>query len=181
MHQLENTATAYAALDTFQNLALPLNRQAFQDGFAGTQWPGRFEVLDINPTVVVDCAHNRDSAARLRQTMLEYFPERRATLVFGASEDKDIAGMLGELAPITGQIILTRSFHPRAAEPDELAKQARDCGLPTRIVAEVADALEAALQSTNNNEVILATGSIFIATAVREAWLARKGIAFATA
>jgi dihydrofolate synthase / folylpolyglutamate synthase len=181
MHQVENAATAYAALDTFQSRALPLNRQAFLDGFPETQWPGRFEVLNVNPTIVVDCAHNRDSAARLRQTMQEYFPERRATLVFGASEDKDIAGMLGELAPITRQIILTRSFHPRAAEPDQLAKLAQDCGLPARIVAEVADALDAALQSTNDNELTLATGSIFIATAVREVWLARKGIAFATA
>jgi dihydrofolate synthase / folylpolyglutamate synthase len=180
MHQVENAATAYAALDTFQQIALPLNPQAYQEGFLRTLWPGRFEVLNLDPTLVVDCAHNRDSAARLRQTMQEYFPGRRTTLVFGASEDKDIAGMLGELSPITTQVILTRSFHPRAAEPDALAKQAQESGVPARIVAEVADALETALQTTKENEVILATGSIFIATAVREAWLARIGIAFAS-
>jgi dihydrofolate synthase / folylpolyglutamate synthase len=181
LHQVENAATAYAALNTFQQITLPINRQAFQDGFANTAWPGRFEILDSDPTIIVDCAHNRDSAARLRQTLMEYFPDRRVILVFGASEDKDIGGMLGELAPVTTQVILTRSFHPRAAEPDQLAKQAQEIGVSARIVAEVADAMEAALQSIKENEVILATGSIFIATAVREAWLARNGITIATA
>jgi dihydrofolate synthase/folylpolyglutamate synthase len=179
MHQVENAATAYAALDAFQKIALSLSRQAIQEGFSETVWPGRFEILNLNPALIVDCAHNRESAARLRQTMQEYFPDRHVTLVFGASEDKDIAGMLAELAPITGQIILTRSFHPRAADPDQLAEQAQGSGLPTRIVAEVADALESALQYTEDGEIILATGSIFIATAVTEAWLARNGIAIA--
>ncbi len=181
LHQVDNAATAYAAIDTFQKIALPVNQQAFQDGFAKTAWPGRFEVLSPDPTIIVDCAHNRDSAARLRQTLLEYFPDRRAILVFGASEDKDIAGMLGELALVTAQVILTRSFHPRAAEPDQLASQAQLIGVSARIVTEVADAMEVALQSISENEIILATGSIFIATAVREAWLARNGITIATA
>jgi len=181
LHQVDNAVTAYAALDTFQKIALPVDQQAFQDGFAKTVWPGRFEVLSPDPRIIVDCAHNRDSAARLRKTLLEYFPDRRAILVFGASEDKDIAGMLEELAPVTAQVILTRSFHPRAAEPDQLASQAQLIGVSARIVAEVADAMEVALQSIRENEIILATGSIFIATAVREAWLARNGIALATA
>jgi dihydrofolate synthase/folylpolyglutamate synthase len=178
VHQVENAATAYASLNKFQQISLPLNPQAYRDGFEQTHWPGRFEVLNINPTLIVDCAHNRDSAARLRLTMQEYFPERRATLVFGASEDKDISGMLAELVPVTRQVVLTRSFHPRAAEPELLEKQAQESGVPARIVAEVTDALEEALILTREDEIILATGSIFIATAVREAWLARNGIAF---
>jgi dihydrofolate synthase/folylpolyglutamate synthase len=162
-------------------VALPLDPQAFEEGFPKTKWPGRFEVLSNNPTLIVDCAHNRDSAARLRETLHEYFPDRRAILVFGASEDKDIAGMLAELAPLTKKLILTRSFHPRAAEPDQLARQAEEIGLSAQIVPEVTDALEAALESSKGDEIILGTGSILIATAVREAWLARNGIALATA
>jgi dihydrofolate synthase/folylpolyglutamate synthase len=180
MHQVENAATAYTALDTFQRVALSLSMKAIQEGFSETVWPGRFEILNLDPTLIVDCAHNRESAARLRQTMQEYFPDRLVTLVFGASEDKDIAGMLAELAPITRQIILTRSFHPRAAEPEQLAKQAQESGLPARIVPEAADALESALKYSEEGEIILATGSIFIATAVREAWLACNGIAIAS-
>jgi dihydrofolate synthase/folylpolyglutamate synthase len=180
MHQVENAATAFAALDEFQKAGLPLSSQAIQQGFSNTEWPGRFELLSHAPILIVDCAHNRESAARLRETMMEYFPDRRVTLIFGASEDKDITGMLAELAPVTRQIILTRSFHPRAAEPDILAQQAQEIGLPARIVAEVADALESALQSPGDDRMILATGSIFIATAVREAWLARNGIAIAS-
>lgn len=173
-HQVQNAATAYAALHTFSNAALPLSDQAIRDGFAKTNWPGRFEILQAQPPVVIDCAHNRDSAAKVRQTLQEYFPDRRSVLVFGASEDKDIAGMFAELAPVTQRVIATKSFHPRAIDPEKLEEIARTYGLPVEIVPDVPEALEEALQALADDTLVLVTGSIFIAAGAREAWIARK-------
>lgn len=173
-HQVQNAATAYAALRTFSNAALPLSDQAIRDGFAKTNWPGRFEILQAQPPVVIDCAHNRDSAAKVRQTLQEYFPDRRSILVFGASEDKDIAGMFAELAPVTQRVIATKSFHPRAIDPEKLEEIARTYGLPVEIVPDVPEALEEALQALADDTLVLVTGSIFIAAGAREAWIARK-------
>jgi dihydrofolate synthase/folylpolyglutamate synthase len=173
-HQVQNAATAYAALRTFSNAALPLSDQAIRDGFAKTNWPGRFEILQAQPPVVIDCAHNRDSAAKVRQTLQEYFPDRRSILVFGASEDKDIAGMFAELAPVTQRVIATKSFHPRAIDPEKLEEIARTYGLPVEIVPDVPEALEEALQALTDDTLVLVTGSIFIAAGAREAWIARK-------
>ncbi len=175
-HQLENAATAYAALDVFRQRSLPVSEQAIASGFPSTVWPGRFEILSQEPALVIDSAHNRDSAAKLAQTVREYFPGRPVLLIFGASEDKDISGMLAELLPVATEAIFTRSFHPRAADPQHLAAIATENGASTRIVAEVADALDAALRGASAESLILATGSIFIATAVREAWLTRQGL-----
>ena len=175
-HQLENAATAYAAIDVFRQRGLPVGDEAIVRGFPATKWPGRFEILSREPALVIDSAHNRDSSAKLAQTVRQYFPSRRVLLIFGASEDKDIAGMLAELLPLAEQVIFTRSFHPRAAEPQHLVEIAAQYDVPMRIVPEVSDAFEAALQATSAGHLILATGSIFIATAVKEAWLARKGV-----
>jgi len=172
-HQITNAATAYAALQVFADKSLPISDAAIRQGFANTNWPGRFEVLRQVPPVVIDCAHNRDSARKLRLALDDYFPGQPVILVFGASEDKDIHGMFVELMPRICEVIATRSYHPRAIEPEKLVEIAHQFGRPARIVPDVADALNEALSIAAGEKPVLATGSIFIAAGAREAWLAR--------
>ncbi len=172
-HQVTNAATAYATLQVFAEKALPISDAAIRQGFAKTYWPGRFEVLRQDPPVVIDCAHNRDSARKLRLALDDYFPGQPVILVFGASEDKDIHGMFVELMPRICEVIATQSYHPRAIEPEKLVEIAHQFGRPARIVPDVADALNEALSIAAGEKPVLATGSIFIAAGAREAWLAR--------
>ena len=172
-HQVENAATAYVALQIFSRRALPLTSEMIQQGFAATLWPGRFEVLQRHPAVVVDSAHNRDSALRLRQALDDYFPGIPIVMVFGASEDKDIAGMFAELSPRVQEVVATKSFHPRAIDPEHVVEIASRFGKPARIIADIPDAVEQALQLAGETQMVLVTGSIFVVAATREAWAAR--------
>ncbi|MCI0520001.1 MAG: bifunctional folylpolyglutamate synthase/dihydrofolate synthase [Chloroflexi bacterium] len=175
LHQVENAATAYAAMRTFARAALPVSMEAIRRGFAAARWPGRFEVMQRDPAVVIDSAHNRDSALRLRQALADYFPGRPVIWVFGASDDKDIEGMAAELAPCVKEVIAVKSFHPRAAEPEKLVENASRYGLAARIIPDVAEALRSALENAAPGDVVLAAGSIFVAAGAREAWLSRIG------
>jgi dihydrofolate synthase/folylpolyglutamate synthase len=171
-HQVENAALAWTALDTARQSGLAITDEDIRAGFALAHWPGRFEVLRRTPPVVVDSAHNRDSALRLRQALDDYFPGMPVTLVFGASEDKDIEGMLAELAPRVQLVIATRSIHPRAIQPEQLVEMVHQAGRPCRVAATVEEALDRALESAEqNNGLALAAGSIFIAAGARQAWL----------
>ncbi len=173
-HQVENAATAYATLQVFSRRSLPLTDTMIRQGFASTVWPGRFEVLQRHPPVVVDSAHNRDSALRLRQALDDYFPGIAVVMVFGASEDKDITGMFAELmSPRVKEVIATKSFHPRAIEPERVVEIASQFGKPARIVPDIPDAVEQALQLAGETQMVLVTGSIFVVAATREAWAAR--------
>jgi dihydrofolate synthase/folylpolyglutamate synthase len=175
-HQVENAATAYAALQVMRQQGVPISEKQIRVGFKKTIWYGRFEVLRQAPPVVVDCAHNRDSAEKLRDTVDEYFPGKPVVLVFGASEDKDIEGMLDELLPRVWQVILVKSFHPRAADPEKLAALVQQAGKPVRIIPEVTEAFAEALQISESQEsdagaaLVLVTGSIFVAAGARIAW-----------
>jgi dihydrofolate synthase/folylpolyglutamate synthase len=169
-HQIENAATAYAAMHAS---GLAVSEKAIEDGFAETVWPGRFEVLRRTPPVVLDCAHNCDSMHRLRQTLDEYFPEWPIVLVFGASEDKDVAGMFAELLPRVHQVIATKSIHPRAMTPEDLLKLAHPFGVPVSDTPKIEDALEEALREAGEDALVLVTGSIFVVAGVREAWMNR--------
>ncbi|HSQ25731.1 MAG TPA: cyanophycin synthetase, partial [Anaerolineales bacterium] len=175
-HQIENAATAYAVLHTINENGLPVNLPAIKQGFATVIWPGRFEVLQRQPVVVVDSAHNQDSAQRLKVALQDYFPGKSTILVFGASEDKDIRGMLGELLPNARLMILTRSFHPRAADPRELLRIAEEFDCPAVVESSVESALRRALQQVDNESIVLVTGSIFMAAEARHSWYNQIGL-----
>lgn len=173
-HQVENAVTAYAALQTASRSGIPIDEQAIQTGFARVSWPARFEILRPDPPLVVDAAHNRDSALQLRRTLEEYFPGKAVILIFGASEDKDIKGMFAELLPYTRQVIATRSFHPRALEPEALVELARPYNTPVLTTGSVEEALDEALRMAGSDALILAAGSVFVAAGIREVWLQKQ-------
>ena len=169
-YQADNAATAYATLQIFDKDGLKVDQQSIQYGFSHAFWPGRFEIIQRNPPVVLDCAHNRDSALKLRQTLDEYFPGKPVTLVFGASEDKDIQGMFIELMPRVKELITVKSFHPRAIDPDKLVQMAASYNHPVHCVEHIPDAMETAVKLTDEHGLILVAGSIFVVAEARKYW-----------
>lgn len=169
-HQVENAATAYAALQVAKSNGMPLSEVHIRHGFSNVSWAGRFEILQRDPPVVIDSAHNRDSALKLRLALDDYYPGIPVVLVFGASEDKDIEGMFAELMPRVRQVIATRSYHPRAMDPELLLELAHRFGRPAKVVEKVEDAVAEALRIAGNGALVLVAGSLFIAAGARWTW-----------
>lgn len=169
-HQVENAATAYVALRIADQAGLRIAEEDIRLGFKRVVWPGRFEILQRYPPVIVDSAHNRDSALKLRLALDDYFPGYPVILVFGASEDKDISGMFTELLPRVRQVVATRSLHPRAIDPARLVEMAHQFGRPASAFESVEEALQEARRLAGGEVAILITGSIFLAAAAREVW-----------
>lgn len=174
-HQLENAASAIAALDVLRQSGFHVPIEAIHQGVHDVQWPGRLEILNRDPLVVADCAHNPYSAQVLRQALTEWFPHEQWVLIFGASADKDIAGMLRELLPISAYTIVTRSDHPRAAAPIALADTVASVGGGAEVAVSVKRALRRGLTMIEPGSGLLATGSIFLVADMREEWAIRNG------
>jgi dihydrofolate synthase/folylpolyglutamate synthase len=162
-HQLENAATAVAALE-----ALGVESSSIARGLARVSWPGRLEVLRREPVVMVDGAHNADSARRLKEAITEYFDHERLILVIGASSDKDVAGMLAEMAPLASAVIATRSRHPRALAVEPLLDELKKQGVEGTASENVGDAVERALSIAGVKDLVCITGSLFVAAEARE-------------
>lgn len=163
-HQLENAATAVAALEV-----LDIEKDHIISGLANVYWPGRMEVLRKEPLLIADGAHNDDSARRLRQALEQYFQFDRAILIMGISGDKDSPAIIAELVPFFDKIITTAAQHPRAAGPDELVREVAKYGVEAQAVENVARAVSAALESAGKRDLICATGSLFLVAEVIEA------------
>ncbi len=174
-YQLENATTALAALQALQERGFTLPRPAVAEGLRTVEWPARMEILQRDPPVLVDCAHNPYSAQNLRTALEEWFPGRRWVMIFGASADKDIAGILRALLPIVDYLIVTRSEHPRAAAPIALADIAASVGHGAEVAVNISRALRRALPALERDSGLLVTGSVFIAAEARAAWTEQNG------
>jgi dihydrofolate synthase/folylpolyglutamate synthase len=175
-HQLANAATAYATLQVARQQGIKINEKNIHEGFSRAFWPGRFEIVQHTPPVILDCAHNRDSAAKLCLTLEEYYPEKSVVLIFGASEDKDIQGMLDELMPKVTDLITVKSFHPRAIDPDKLVEMAKKYNRSVHCVEHIPEAIEKALQTVGQGQLVLITGSIFVVAEARKFWEQKSNI-----
>ena len=162
-HQLENAATAIAALEALASRGVSIATESIVRGLAKVRWPGRLEILRQKPLFLVDGAHNAESARRLKEAIKQYFDFQRLVLIIGASSDKDIAGIVGELAPLSPLAIATRSRHPRALAPSLLQQELINQGVATELTESVAAAAGRALAQAGPKDLICATGSLFVA------------------
>jgi len=174
-HQRLNATVSIAALHALRGQGVAISADNVFQGLAHVEWPARFEVLSRNPALVVDGAHNADSAQWLRQTLADYFPGRDVILIFGVSADKDTVGMLHELLPIARHVIVTQSSHPRAASAESLLPVVADLGRQAFVAGDAERALDMALDLGVPGSLICASGSLFVAGDVRLAWMQRNG------
>ena len=161
-HQQENAATAIAALSVLREKGWHISDADVLDGFADLRWPGRMEELGRRPLVIADGAHNGDSARRLREALLKYFEFRRAVLVVGVSADKNVEDIASELLPLASTVILTKSRHMRAADPADIADAFTRPDIIVETTGSVKEALERAREIASEEDLICATGSLFV-------------------
>jgi len=185
-HQAENAALAACVAGD-----LGVSDRSVTEGAAATRWPGRLEVVaprDVaedgshpedgshleDVRILLDGAHNPAAAAALAETLREL--GERPALVFGASRDKDVAGVLRALAPATSSLILTRAtLSPRALPPREAAELARSLGVGVAGVHDdPRDAVRAAAHGRTSGSVLVA-GSLYLIGEVRP-WLLGRPI-----
>jgi dihydrofolate synthase/folylpolyglutamate synthase len=170
-YQMENAAVAVAALEVLVERGFSIPRSSIIGGLGQVSWPGRFQILGHNPLIVADGAHNPASARELRRSLEHYFqgcclpegkPFKPAVLVFGASWDKDIAGIVPELYPFFDRVIATRSHHPRSVATASVVAEFGKYGVEARITEAVPGALSLAREMAGEGGFICITGSLFV-------------------
>ena len=161
-YQLENAATAVAALEALARFGVRLSAQAMVNGFSEVVWPGRLQVLSYQPMLVVDGAHNAYSVRRLVEAIEKYFDYSRCFVIFGTSCDKDIRGMAREVALLSHDVVVTHSSHPRAALASVVTDEFARLGIEARTAESVGDALAQTLALAEDKDLVLVVGSLFV-------------------
>lgn len=139
-------------------------------GIRNVTWPGRFEVMERDPLVVLDGAHNPDACRRL-STLLARFDCDDLVLVFGAMRDKDHAAMAQAL-PDADRLFLAEPDVERAADSDVLgAVLEREIDVDVTQAESVLDALDRARESADEGDCVVVTGSLYTVAEARDRWI----------
>ncbi len=167
-HQRLNLSVALAVIDELVAQGTSLSVDEVCSGIESVVWPGRFEQLSASPLIIADGAHTPDALVHLRETLAEHYPGRSISCVLGVNRDKDAGLLLDALLPSIDGLIVTKSRHPRAQEPQEVAAVAAG-RVPTLVAASVAQAISYGLDNMAGDGILCATGSLFVAAEAREA------------
>jgi len=174
--QLVNATTAVAALRQIGPLQERLSDESIREGLRSVYWPGRFEILGRQPLVVADSAHNGYSAQKLMAALRAYLRFEQLIVVLGASADHVTSELLTAFLSGADRAIATRSRHPRAAQPGWIRDRAAALGFALETSEDVPQALAMALDGAGAADLVLCTGSVFVAAEARAVWFTRQGL-----
>ena len=166
-HQGDNAATAVVAVEAFFDRPTP--EELVTEGLAEVRLPGRFEIVDREPTIILDGAHNPDGAAAAYRTLTEGFARLGSwVLVVGMLSGKDPVEMLRALgASDFDAVICTEPDWSRAIRAEEIAAAAFVLGLSPEVVRKPVEALARARAVTAADDLILVAGSLYVVGEVR--------------
>lgn len=169
-HQVRNACLALAAAECLQDAGIPLTEASIRSGLAAARWEGRLERIVERPAIYLDGAHNpaaaRVLAAAVREMKASY---GRLILIVGILADKDAAGILAELLPLTDHAIITRPEYSRALDSASLASEARKMHRSVSTAETVPEAIAAARGLASDQDLILITGSLYVVGEARTA------------
>jgi dihydrofolate synthase/folylpolyglutamate synthase len=160
-HQALNCGLALALLDELKNQGMAIDDKAAVAGLAGVYLPGRMEMISQDPRILVDGAHNAASMHALMRAIGQHIPYDSMVMIFGCAADKDIPGMMSEIASGADKVIFTQATNnPRASKARELADLYEEAtGRVGQVTECLGDALRVAQSAVSREDLICVCGS----------------------
>ena len=180
-HQGNNAAVALAAVEVFAGVKL--DTELVQDAFSKVSSPGRCEIVYKDPTVIIDAAHNPHGVSAIANTLNTEFDFELVVGVVAVLADKDVAGILKNLATTLDYLVITENGSNRAMNKDELAKIASQYfkAEQVEIIGDMNSAITYAIEKVAlYNQVNDGVAAVVITGSVATAGMARsiiKGLA----
>lgn len=162
-YQISNAVTSWEIIDTWNTISeYQISEQAIRRGFLKARWPGRFTCIKERPIFIIDGAHNVDAVQRLRESVELLFPGQRLVYIMGVFRDKEYEKMAEIMAPLAKRIYTVDLPDKNRTLPAGELKHAVEpyCTGTVYTVGDVNQAVEKALQDAQEEEVILAFGSL---------------------
>jgi len=170
-HQLLNAACSLSAIEEIEKYGFKVDYMDIRTGIANVVWPGRFEIIEKEPLIILDGAKDAEAMKALVATIKKYIPNRKIITILGISSDKNLESMINSLVDITNRFIITvHRVADRTAKASELENIAIKTEVPTEIIIPVRKAIEEARNNLARNEALLITGSVFLIGEARETW-----------
>jgi dihydrofolate synthase/folylpolyglutamate synthase len=165
-HQMANSALAIELAESLRDEGFDISKDAIAKGVEHACHPGRLEVIEGSPRVLLDGAHNPAGAHALR-SYLDEFVSEPITMIFGAMRDKNLQEMASTLFPRASMLILTMPDNPRAASLETLLQLPAE-NRAVKLAPSAKAAFDLAIRESPADSLICVTGSLYLVGEVRE-------------
>ncbi len=174
-HQILNLGVALKVIEVLNdNNIVSINKEIIKSAICNVKWMGRLEVLNNNPTVVIDGAHNIQGIKVLTENIQKYFEYKDLYLILGILADKDVKEMVSTIAPIAKKIYAVTPHSDRAELAKDLKEEVVKVNKNCEYYNEYNEALNAVMKEAKEEDLILASGSLYMIGDMRK--LIRKNI-----
>jgi dihydrofolate synthase/folylpolyglutamate synthase len=179
-HQAMNAAAAIAAADAMKLTGGKVDELAIRAALAGARLPGRFELVQEKPLVILDVAHNVQKVGVLMNVLDDVFGKRKVTFVLGFLEGKDARRMVGLLARSARHFVFTNPTvrGKKPIDPRLLKSLAGKLTVvPSLVDSDPMSATEKALGLAGERGIVCVTGSLYLVGKVRGKWFDVREVA----
>lgn len=160
-HQILNCAVAVKAVEILFNIE-GLKLKNINKGVEDAKWIGRLEVLNKNPLIVIDGAHNIQGIKMLKKNVIKYFNYNNIYLLIGILSDKQVDDMINEIVPLSKSIIALTPHSDRAELASELKNHIEKINKNVISLDSYEEAVSKILKHAKNDDLILITGSLYM-------------------
>ena len=169
-HQLQNGCTALLTIEALRGKGWNIPDTAVLEGFRTAVWPGRFECVSKNPTVIIDGGHNQQCAEAIADALNEYFPGKKCSFLIGVMADKNFKGIFDVLLPLAEKVAAVTPDSPRALKAPRLCEKLREeYGFTEAVPYEkLEDALAALLNGAEAEDLFCICGSLYMVGDVKQ-------------
>lgn len=181
-HQVHNAALATVCALRLEKKGFSVGERVIRRALKTAFVPGRFELVEQFPKVVIDGAHNPDKIAALLET-LKLYPTKRWYVVFAAKNDKNVKDMLALLYPRSSFIVATEfnqttdvgkrmamSVEEIRAIGRSLKSRQTRAKAKTFMITDPLEALQKAKEAAGSEGSVLVTGSLYLVGELRNHW-----------
>jgi len=147
-------------------------------GLQKVKFPGRFEIVQQKPIVVLDGAHNPSKAQALKKTFQEIYPNHRLILVIGVLKDHNVYQILNKLFPLVRKAVVTMREVPgrEVFDPKQIVLRLKQKKIQAKVKLDPQDAFDWALNQAGPKDIICVTGSLFLVGEIRKRWFSVEDI-----
>jgi dihydrofolate synthase/folylpolyglutamate synthase len=158
-YQGENIAITLSTVETLQINGVYITDKSIYEGLEKIKNPGRMEIVNFEPMILLDGAHNVTGMTILKESIEEGLNFNGFILILGILKDKNIKEILDVITPIAGVIITTKSHNLRACDPAILKDMIQEKEVV--IIDDISEAVDYAKSIASIQDIICITGSLF--------------------
>lgn len=162
VHQVLNSSVVIYAVKELINLGVNISKESVIKGLSKVKWFGRLEIMNDNPMVVIDGAHNIDGIRNLCESVKKYFKYNKMILILGILADKQVKDMIDTIAPMASKIICVTPNSERAELASELKKEIEKLNINCESIEDYEKAYEKALVYSDDDDLLLVSGSLYM-------------------